>query len=142
MGASFIELAQAVRETHTIGLQTIARLVGIADADELDVMRARKALLLETADLLVEQAPHEALIRSIVRVGGLAELPEYSANLSLRRVGAIGLWRGEILDMLPLESEVRFKTVRGVTRSWVSHSENVGIERVAPSMWLGPAPVR
>jgi hypothetical protein len=53
-------------------------------------MRARKARLLEAAELLVALAPHEPLIRAIVRTGGLAELPEYSADVAQVRVGANG----------------------------------------------------
>lgn len=138
MAATFLELAEALRETHTIGLQTMARLVGIADAEELESMRARKARLHEAVELLTEQAPHEALIRSIVRVGGLAELPEYSCDLSKMRVGTTGLWRGEILDIMPAECESRFTTQRGASRIWVSRANLVGIEVKTPSMWSRP----
>lgn len=146
-GPTFIELAQAVRETHTIGLQVVARLAGVADPEELEVMRARKQRLLEAANLLVEFAPHEPLIRSIVRVGGLAELPEYSPDLSALRVGATGLWRGEVLDVHPTECEVAFhvrRTSRGVrqtTQAWISRADLVGLQLITPSMWM-PAPRR
>lgn len=136
MGSSFTELAQAVRETHTIGLQTMARLVGVAEPDDLEVMRARKARLYEVAELLTEQSPHEALIRSIMRAGGLAELPDYSANLSLLATGVTGLWRGEVLDVMPMDCEVMFPAQRQRTRCWIGRANLIGIERKTPSMWL------
>lgn len=136
MDASFIELAGACRETHTIGLQVLGRLVGVAEEDRLAAMRAREGLLLATADLLVEMAPHEALVRSFVRVGGLAELPAFSADVSQLAVETIGLWRGTVLDVMPLECEVRFDTRRASTRAWISRANLIGIERRKPSIWL------
>lgn len=138
MDASFIELAQAARDTHTIGLQTLGRLVGIADDEYLAATRTREARLLEAAELLVAMAPHEALVRSIVRVGGLADLPEYSADLSSLAVDATGLWRGRVLDIMPLECEVRFNAKGRTLRGWVSRADLVGLERIKPSMWLAP----
>jgi hypothetical protein len=141
MGAPFIDLAHAVRETHTIGLQVLARLTGVAGDAELEDMRANAARLIEAAELLVELAPHEVLIRSITRVGGLADLPEYSPDISQVRVGVNALWLGEVRDVHPTECEVTFEALRKRTRIWVSRAKCVGIERVAPSMWLrAPVP--
>jgi hypothetical protein len=139
MDASFIELAQAVRDTHTIGLQTLARLAGVMPDDELEEMRGRKARLLETAELLTLAAPHEVLVRSILRVGGFADFPEeYTADLRTLNVGSTGLFRGAVLDIMPVECQVEFQAQRIRTKVWVSRGNLVGVARARRTMWTAP----
>jgi hypothetical protein len=111
--APFIELAHAVRETHTIGLQVLARLTGIAgEAETRGVARPQGAPARGGRNLLVELAPHEPLIRAIVRTGGLAELPEYSADVAQVRVGARALARRGARPHARRMHQVAFEALR------------------------------
>lgn len=137
MASSFQDLAAAVRETRIIGLQTLARLTGngLADAEELDDMRARKDKLREAAELFDQLGPHEALIRSIVTIGGLADFPNYTVDLSALRAGATGLVRGKLLEDFGDQCQFEFSAPRARTSCWVSRSQLVGLERPVPSLW-------
>ena len=135
MEPTFLELAQAARETHAIGLQTMARLAGIAPADELEAMRQRKALLLGAAHLLTEMAPSETLIRSVVKFGALTQLPEYSPVTALAE-GMTVLVRARVFaEPLPSDCELQFRGVNQTPRCWVARSQIPFVERVAPTLW-------
>jgi hypothetical protein len=137
MGSTFQELATAVRETRIIGLQTLARLThtGLADAEELADMRARKERLAEAAELLEQLCPHETLVRSIVKVGALVDFPDYSSDLTLVRVGAHALVRGIVREDLVDQCQVEFAAPRSRTGAWVGRGTIVGVERMPPALW-------
>jgi hypothetical protein len=136
--APFIELAHAVRETHTIELQVLARLTGVAGEAELEEMRARKARLLEAADTAggaraaraadPRDRAHRRARRAARVLGRCRQV----------RVGARALYLGEVLDVMPTSMQVAFEALRKRARIWVSRAKCIGIEKVTPSMWLRP----
>lgn len=143
MRPTFLQLDAALRETHEAGFATIAHMAAAgASAQSIERFAGRNRLVGAAADALRELVPVEPTIRALADCQ-LLDFPEFSAHIGELLPGAIVLVRARVREVLGREASctIAFATGRHSSAFHVDVADIVGVQRVAPSLWV-PEPRR
>jgi len=134
MATSLLELAASLREAAATGEVVLARLPAIGV--DISAMRRQQAHLAEAGQLLLDLAPHDRLVRSLVAVGALVDFPAFSSKVDHIAAGSIVLMRGMVAEPYPYPGEALVQVVlaahRLSNRVLIGRGDIVGIERREP----------
>lgn len=128
MRANFLVMSAAVSR---IGAMQLAAVEGIGAQHRhlFDDIRRDAETAIEAAALLAELAPHEKLVRELIRIGALVDFPTYTANLAGLDVDRWALIRGIIREIYASECIVTIGSARHTTTGPVPRSDIVGLEK-------------